>query len=125
MKFHDKKPIYLQLADYFFEKILQRQLKPGDKIMSVRELALEAEVTPNTAMRSYSYLQSLGIIYNKRGIGYFVSEEAFDKTMEIKKTEFIEQDLPLFFNTIINLNISCKELEKLYNEYKQSKTSVQ
>ncbi len=125
MKFHDKKPIYLQLVDYFFEKILQRQLSSGDKIMSVRELALEAEVTPNTAMRAYSYLQNLGIIYNKRGIGYFVSDEAFDKTMEIKKTEFIEQDLPLFFNTIINLNISCKELEKLYNEYKQSKTSVQ
>jgi GntR family transcriptional regulator len=125
MEFHDKKPIYLQLADYFFEKILKGELKPGDKIMSVRELAIEAEVTPNTAMRAFSYLQNLGIIFNKRGIGYFVAEDAFDKTMKIKKTEFIEKDLPLFFKTITTLKISFDELKKLYSEYEQSKTSIQ
>jgi len=124
MKFHDKKPIYLQLADYFFEMILQKKLNPGDKIMSVRELALDAEVTPNTAMRAYSYLQNLGIIYNKRGIGYYVAEGAYEKTRELKKKEFIEDDLPILFRNMSALNIEFDELKDLYENYKTNQKIV-
>ncbi len=120
MEFNNNKPIYLQLVDYFFEKILRKQILTGDKIMSVRELAEEAQVTPNTANRAYAYMQQLGIIYNKRGIGYFVSEEAFERTMQIKRTEFIEKDLPVFFNTLDMLNMSFDELKELYNKLKIS-----
>ena len=118
MEFNNNKPIYLQLVDYFLEKILRKEILPGDKIMSVRRLAELAQVTPNTASRAYAYMQQLGIVYNKRGIGLFVSESAYEKAKMINKTEFIEKDLPKFFNTLDMLNIDFKELEKLYNNQK-------
>ncbi len=119
MKFHNRKPIYLQLADYFFEQILKGRLNANEKIMSVRELAIKAEVTPNTAMRAYSYLQDLGIIYNKRGIGYYVSQDAYEKCKTIKKQEFIEKEVPVFFKELDLLNISFEELKKIYNNHKK------
>ena len=67
-----------------------------DRIASVREFAVEIEVNPNTVMRAYSYLQDEGIIYNKRGIGYFVGEESMEKVMSLKKNDFIKKELPHF-----------------------------
>ena len=72
MEFNQNKPIYLQIADGISEKILSGELKEGDRILSVRELGGELGVNPNTAMRSYEKLTMDGIIYNQRGIGYFV-----------------------------------------------------
>ena len=73
MEFDSNKPIFLQIADSFHEKILSGELNPGDRIMSVRELGGELGVNPNTVMRSYEKMTASGIIYNKRGIGYFIS----------------------------------------------------
>ena len=75
MEFGDSNAIYLQIADQLSENILLRKWSPGDRIPSVRELAVSVEVNPNTVMRTFNYLQEKGIIYNKRGIGYFVSDQ--------------------------------------------------
>ncbi len=118
MKFKNDKAIYLQIADYFYESILQKKMKAGERIPSVRELAVETEVNPNTVVRAYQYLQDFGIIYNKRGIGYFIDEYAYEKTNEIKRNEFIKTTLPDFFKSLIMLEISIPEIEKLFNDYK-------
>ena len=76
MEFDSNKPIFLQIADSFHEKILSGELNPGDRIMSVRELGGELGVNPNTVMRSYEKMTASGIIYNKRGIGYFISDDS-------------------------------------------------
>jgi len=62
MDFGDSNAIYLQIADQLSENILLRRWNPGDRIPSVRELAVSIEVNPNTVMRTFNYLQDKGII---------------------------------------------------------------
>ena len=91
-----------------------------ERIPSVRDLAIETEVNPNTVMRTYKHLQDNDIIYNKRGIGYFISEDAFQITHNMKKEEFINEKLPEFFKSLKNLNISISEIETLFHKFVES-----
>ena len=116
MDFNDKKAIYLQIADHFCEHILLEKWKANEKILSVREAAVLLEVNPNTTMRTFSYLQDKGIIYNKRGIGYFVSEDGMKKTLNIKKEHFIQEELPHFFRTLDLLGLSIEDIAELKNK---------
>ncbi len=113
MIFNNDRAIYLQITDYFFEQILNKQFVADSRILSVRELAVQLEVNPNTVMRTYQYLQNMGIIYNKRGIGYFVSAAAFDIVTAKRKKDFIEKEVPEFFKTMELLGISMEELNKI------------
>ena len=79
MKFKESKSIYLQIADRINDEILQGQYAEEGRIPSVREYAATVEVNANTVVRTYDYLQGQEIIYNKRGIGYFVSAGAKDR----------------------------------------------
>ena len=119
MEFKDGKAIYIQIAEYISENILKGEWKEGDRIASVREFAVEIEVNPNTVMRAYSYLQDEGIIYNKRGIGYFVGEESMEKVMSLKKNDFIKKELPHFFKILDMLKIDFDSLKKMYDEYQE------
>lgn len=76
MEFNSNKAIYLQISDIICEKILSGELKADDRIPSVREYGASIGVNPNTVMRTYEKLTNEGIIYNKRGIGYFIGERA-------------------------------------------------
>jgi len=116
MKFNDKKSIFLQIADYFYERILLRKMNDNDRIPSVRELAVDIEVNPNTVMRCYQYLQDNQIIYNKRGIGYFIAEQAYNKALSIKKEAFINDDLPDFFKTLELLQLNIDDIKKYKDE---------
>jgi GntR family transcriptional regulator len=121
MEFHKKDPIFLQIVEMICEKILTKTWIEGNKIPSVRELAVSIEVNPNTVMRSYAYLQEKGIIQNKRGVGYYVSDHAYDETLVLMKTNFIKNDLPLFFKAIRLLNIDFDELKGRYKKFKEGK----
>lgn len=118
MEFSGKKPIYLEIADYICEKILSGSIKQGDKIPSIRDLAVEMEVNPNTIIRSYSFLQTRGIIFNRRGLGYFVEENGRSVAELSKKKEFIENDLPHVFRIMDMLDIDLETFGKIYLEYK-------
>ena len=72
MEFNSNKSIYLQICDTICEQILSGALAPDARIQSVREYGADIGVNPNTVMRSYEKLTSEGIIYNRRGIGYFI-----------------------------------------------------
>lgn len=117
MEFNSKEPIYLQIAERMIENILEGKWEGEDKIPSVRELAVETEVNPNTVMRTYSYLQDSNIIYNKRGIGYFVSPDAFTIVKELKKDIFINEELPHVFYTMELLDMGINDLELHYQQY--------
>ncbi len=71
-------------------------------------------------MRTFNYLQEKGIIFNKRGIGYFVSDDGFDKTRSLKKEDFINQELPRFFKMMELLKLNISDLESLYHSYQKS-----
>ena len=122
MDFSQNQAIYLQIADHICENILNGAWEEKDRLPSIRELSVSIEVNPNTAMRSYSYLQDMGIIYNQRGIGYFVAENAHEKTRELKKRNFVNRELPLIMKTMDLLNLSFADLKTLYEaEQKEEK----
>ena len=120
MNFHDRKAIYLQIVDYFYDNILRKKMLPGDRIPSVRELAQQAEVTPNTVMRAYTHMQERGVIFNKRGIGYFISDDAFEIAKKIKQEEFMKEEAPIFFKQMEALGLNMNDIQKLYNQLKTS-----
>jgi len=117
MKFRSNQAIYLQIGDYIRENILRKEWRSGDRIPSIREMAVNVEVNPNTVMRTYTDLQDKGIIYNKRGIGYFVAPDAYQKTKQMERAEFIQKDLPAIFKKLDLLDMQIDDLKSLYNEY--------
>jgi GntR family transcriptional regulator len=117
MDFRESQPIYLQIANHVCEKILLKELTPGARIPSVREMAVQLEVNPNTVMRTYEHLQQLDIIYNQRGIGYFVSPNAHKTALRYRKSEFAEKDLPNLFRNMYLLEMDMDELSRLYEKY--------
>ena len=119
MEFQKKDAIYLQIANLMCERILLKEWQENDRIPSVRELAVDMEVNPNTVMRAYAFLQEQGIIFNKRGIGYFVSPDGLKITKNLYRANFIRNDLPQFCKTLKLLDMDFKEFYSLYNEFKE------
>lgn len=111
--FNNTQTIYMQIVDWVFEQILTAAWKPGDKAKSVRELAVMFEVNPNTVMRSYDYLQNNEIFLNKRGIGFFVTEDAVERIKILRKREFMEEEVPVFIKNVKLLDIDVNEIINL------------
>jgi len=124
MEFKKNQSIYLQIVDFICENILTKKWPENEKIASVRSMAASIEVNPNTVMRSYSQLQDEGIIYNKRGVGYFVTEGASTKIADMQKEDFIQKELPELFKKMNLLKINFSELEKIYNGLSNNQTSI-
>lgn len=118
MQFRESASIYLQIADFICERILLEQWKPAERIPSVRELAAQLEVNPNTVMRTYEFLQQQNIIFNQRGIGYFVTTNAIQHAMQYRKSEFVDKDLPLLFRNMYLLGMEADEIKAGYEKYK-------
>ncbi len=123
MEYRGNRAIYIQIADTICENILTETWKEEQRIPSIREMAVTMEVNPNTVMRAYNYLQEGGIIHNKRGIGYFIMKGAYMTALNLKKDDFIQNELPYIFKTIDILNINFETLQKLYKEYKERRSA--
>ena len=117
MNFKESKAIYLQIADRICDEILLGQYKEEERIPSVREYAAIVEVNANTTMRSFEHLQSLNIIFNKRGIGYFVSTGAIKLILSLRRETFLKEELGYFFKQLYTLDIPMEEIEKMYKAY--------
>lgn len=124
MEFRDSQPIYMQIADHFCENILLEKWNAGDRIPSVREMAVNIEVNPNTVMRTFNYLQEKGIIFNKRGIGYFVAEDGLEKTRTLRKKNFVSNELPRIFKEMALLNLTMEDLNLYYLEFVNKQNNV-
>lgn len=116
MEFKNGKSIALQIADNLSEKILEGSLPEKGRIPSVRELAADMGVNPNTIVRTYAELQSREIISNQRGIGYFVNEKARSIINDWRKREFFENQLPEFVKQMKVLGISYEDLQTPINK---------
>lgn len=120
MNWNNHKAIFLQIADQIIEDVLKGKSKPGDRALSVRELAAQIQVNPNTVVRSYGLLEQEGVLHNQRGIGYYIAEHAFEKARKRKKEEFIEEVLPEVYKTMQLLEISIEEFNALYHQNQNS-----
>lgn len=119
MQFRESTAIYLQIADYVCEKILLKEWPAGERIPSVRELAVQLEVNPNTVMRTYDFLQQQAVIYNQRGIGFFAAADAVRQAAQYRKEVFIEKDLPQVFRSLFLLGMDPEELKPRYEKYRK------
>lgn len=117
MEFKEHPAIYIQIAEYVCEQILLKKWKLGDKIISIRELAVQIEVNPNTVQRAYDILQQQNIITNKRGIGYFTEEDAMERILSFRREQFMENELPVFMRNIFLLKIDFKEIKEMYDQF--------
>lgn len=110
MEFDNNRPIYLQIADNLCEKILSGAFEAGGRLPSVREWGATIGCNPNTVARSYDILSERKIIYNQRGIGFFIAENAVDIIRNSEKKIFIEEEIPALINRgrLLGLEIEVK-----------------
>ena len=115
MEFKDNIPIYLQIKQYLYRQIITGKLKPGKKIPSVRELAVQLTVNVNTVQRALQQMNFEGILYTKRGEGNFVTEDTtlLDKT----KRELINAELDKFVHSMNSLGVSDEQILISLSEY--------
>lgn len=113
MEFDSNKAIYLQICDAICERILSKEFGADERIPSVREYGAEIGVNPNTVMRSYEKLTADGIIYNKRGIGYFTCTDALERILDIQRKDFMENEFPAIMRKMKLLGIEPSDIFKL------------
>lgn len=113
MQFSDDKPIWRQIYELIAMRILSDEWPEGSRIVSVRELAQEVGVNPNTVMRSYERLDGDGVIFNRRGIGFFVAEGAKEHIREIERRKFLDEELPKLSErlNLLGLTIEVKSMK--------------
>jgi len=120
MEFQDNKAIYLQLTDHLCYEILQGTYAPDERMPSVREFAGQMEVNANTAVRAYDWLQTKGIIYTRRGLGYFVSPDAPQIIASQSREAFKNEHLPSLFRQMQALGITISDVAQEWEKYLQS-----
>ena len=117
MTFSNDKPIYIQMADRLCDEILSGVYQDDDRIPSVREYAVLLEVNTNTAVKAvkaYEQLAREEIIYNKRGLGYFVTKGAKKQILKARKKEFMKERLPELFRQMQLLDITIDDIVEAY-----------
>ena len=115
MEFKTNKPIYQQIVDFCFSKILTREWRAEERVVSVRELSTQLAVNSRTVMKAYE-----DIIYPERGMGFYLAKDAVKKVMKIQKKEFFDNQLADVFLNMELLGISIDEVIERYNKLKNS-----
>jgi GntR family transcriptional regulator len=118
VEFRDNQAIYMQIADHVCENVLSGAWKPGERIPSIRETAETSQVNPNTVMRTYGWLEEKGIIRNQRGVGFFLSDDAYEVTRRLSRESFERKDLPRIFRSMDLLQIGMDELNEIYDAHR-------
>jgi len=117
MQFKSTTTIYEQIAGMLEDNILSGQIGEGEKLPSVRALAADVQVNPNTVQRTFQTLQSNGVVDNQRGIGYFVAEGAKRMIMRQRRQLFETEVLPEQFRQLSLLGFMPEEIAALYRAY--------
>ncbi len=117
MEFSSNKPIYLQITDGIMDRIVEEEYKADGRLPSVREYAAQVEVNANTVMRAYDWLQQQHIIYNRRGIGFFVLPDAVKRINEMRRNIFFRNEVGYFFRRLASFGLTPDDVASLYDDY--------
>lgn len=116
MEFRSDKPIYRQIIDYAFGCIIGGGWQPGGKVPSVREMSVQLAVNSHTVLKAYDYLQNNGIIVSRRGMGFYLADDAPERVNVELRTEFFETTLADVFDEMSRLGVSIDELVAEYRK---------
>lgn len=114
-EFNASKPIYFQLAERINRQILRKELQAGDKLPSVREMAIQSGVNPNTVQRTYSELERMGIVETKRGQGTFVTEN--ESILVELRERLKEEQISSFVDDMKEMGFTVEEMMKGLEEH--------
>lgn len=115
MNFKEGLPIYVQIAERLSDEILSGTYEADARVPAVREYSSLLEVNVNTAVKAFDLLRRRGVLYDKRGLGSFVSPEARQLILDTRRREFMETDLPEMFRRMDMLGISVAEVRAAYD----------
>ncbi len=113
----DNRPIYVRLADQICDCILLEEYRKLERIPSVREYAVRQQVNPATAARAFEILEREGVIFNKRGLGFFVADSAIEIIRKKRLDTVLGEESELFFSRLAVLEVSPDQLKDMYTEY--------
>ena len=113
-KFRSDQPIYSQLVEQIKLGIVSAKLLPGERLMSVRDMATEAGVNPNTMQRALQELERDGMVYSQRTTGRFVTENM--QVIERAKKKFAEEQIRSFLEAMKKLGYQWEEILALLKE---------
>lgn len=110
LDYKDRRPLYEQIVDKFSDMILKGVLKPDEKLPSVRNLAMELSINPNTIQRAYMELEHKGFLYSVKGRGNFVSDSS---VLKEERRQEIKEKLAKHLREACIHGIKQEEIEKL------------
>jgi GntR family transcriptional regulator len=113
--FESTKPIYLQIMELIKKEIATGKLPPGSQMASVRELAMQYQVNPNTVQRALSELEREGLVKSDRTIGRFINDQG--EMVKTLKNQMIEEVIEDFIKKTSELNIEENEICSLIENY--------
>ena len=116
MNFNESSPIYLQIADKLCDGVLSGLYTAGQRIPSVREMAVAIEVNPNTVQRTYTTLQEWGIVEMRRGQGYFVAADALARTRTRRRRMLEQEEIPRLLEYLNAMSMSIDQFSALCRE---------
>ncbi|EHK0043691.1 GntR family transcriptional regulator [Vibrio parahaemolyticus] len=114
---HDRQPIFRQLADQITQQILQGIWKEGEALPSVRSISADMKINHLTVMKGYQLLVDEGLVEKKRGQGMFVAQGAVQQLRSAEKARFLEQQIPQIADTLQRLDMSVDELVQQLNPH--------
>ncbi|EGQ8259889.1 GntR family transcriptional regulator [Vibrio parahaemolyticus] len=114
---HDRQPIFRQLADQITQQILQGVWKEGEALPSVRSISADMKINHLTVMKGYQLLVDEGLVEKKRGQGMFVAQGAIQQLRSAEKARFLEQQIPQIADTLQRLDMSVNELVQQLNPH--------
>ncbi|MBP5420481.1 MAG: GntR family transcriptional regulator [Bacteroidales bacterium] len=118
--FNPDRAIFLQMGDRICDEILAGKYKEEERIPSMREYAVALSVNTNTAFKAYEALSLNGIIYNKRGMGYFVCQGAKEKILNERRRKFMDEFLPDVIRQMKLIGLTLDDLAQKWKEQEES-----
>ena len=106
----ESKPIYQQLRDLVVERILMQGLAAGESLPSVRQVAADEKINPLTVSRAYQLLVDEGLVEKRRGLGMFVTQDAYETALTRERQHFVEETWPSIMTRIEVLGLDITQL---------------
>lgn len=119
-QFNQDRPIYLQISDRLCNEIIAGTYADDSRIPSVRDYAATLQVNANTAVKAYEQLSRDGIIYQRRGMGYYVTAGARDRIVAQRRATFLKETLARVFADMQLLDITIDDIIQEYRQFMQT-----